>query len=100
MADVTIMGAGVFGLTAALACADRGARVRVIEKRAPGAGSSGGIVGALAPHVPENWNPKKAMQFDALRMAEGYWADVASRGGVDPGLCAHGPCAALGRKRR
>jgi glycine oxidase len=90
MADVTIMGAGVFGLTAALACADRGARVRVIEKRAPGAGSSGGIVGALAPHVPENWNPKKAMQFDALRMAERYWADVAARGGVEPGYARTG----------
>lgn len=90
MADVTIMGAGVFGLTVALACADRGARVRVIEKRAPGAGSSGGIVGALAPHVPENWNPKKAMQFDALRMAERYWADVAARGGVDPGYARTG----------
>lgn len=90
MADVTIMGAGVFGLTVALACADRGARVRVIEKRAPGAGSSGGIVGALAPHVPENWNPKKAMQFEALRMAESYWADVAARGGVDPGYARTG----------
>ncbi|WP_296641741.1 NAD(P)/FAD-dependent oxidoreductase [Roseinatronobacter sp.] len=90
MADVTIMGAGVFGLTVALACADRGARVRVFEKRHPGAGSSGGIVGALAPHVPENWNPKKAMQFDALRMAERYWADVAARGGVDPGYARTG----------
>ncbi|CUX80475.1 Glycine/D-amino acid oxidase (deaminating) [Roseibaca calidilacus] len=90
MADVTIMGAGVFGLTVALACADRGARVRVIEKRAPGAGSSGGIVGALAPHVPENWNAKKAMQFEALRMAEHYWADIAARGGVDPGYARTG----------
>ncbi|MCC1480016.1 NAD(P)/FAD-dependent oxidoreductase [Roseibaca sp. Y0-43] len=90
MADVTVMGAGIFGLTVALACVDRGARVRVIEKRAPGAGSSGGIVGALAPHVPENWNPKKAMQFDALRAAEGYWADIAARGGVDPGYARTG----------
>ncbi|MBN2761437.1 MAG: FAD-binding oxidoreductase [Rhodobacteraceae bacterium] len=90
MADVTIMGAGVFGLTVALVCADRGARVRVFEKRAPGAGSSGGIVGALAPHVPENWNPKKAMQFEALHGAESYWADVAARGGVDPGYARTG----------
>lgn len=90
MADICVMGAGVFGLTVALACADRGARVRVIEKRSPCAGSSGGIVGALAPHVPENWNPKKAMQFDALRMAENYWADVAARGGGDPGYARTG----------
>ena len=96
MADVTIMGAGVFGLTAALACAERGARVRVVEKRSPGAGSSGGIVGALAPHVPENWNPKKAMQFEALRMAASYWADVAARGGVDPGYARTGRVQPLG----
>lgn len=90
MADITVMGAGVFGLTVALACADRGARVRVIEKRAPGAGSSGGIVGALAPHVPENWNSKKAMQFEALCSAESYWADIAARGRVDPGYARTG----------
>ncbi len=90
MADLTIMGAGVFGLSLAFIAARRGARVRVIEKRAPGAGSSGGLVGALAPHVPENWNAKKAMQFDALRMAEGFWADVAATGGVDPGYARRG----------
>ncbi|TVP73263.1 MAG: FAD-binding oxidoreductase [Rhodobacteraceae bacterium] len=90
MADLTIMGAGVFGLALAFVAARRGALVRVIEKRAPGAGSSGGLVGALAPHVPENWNPKKAMQFDALRGAVAFWADVAACGGVDPGYARLG----------
>ncbi len=88
--DVTIMGAGVFGLTLALACLERGARVQVIEKRSLGAGSSGGIVGALAPHVPENWNTKKALQFDALCLAEGYWARVALLSGMDPGYARLG----------
>ncbi len=90
MADLTIMGAGVFGLALAYVAARRGASVRVIEKRAPGAGSSGGLVGALAPHVPENWNAKKAMQFDALRAAGAFWADVAGCGGVDPGYARLG----------
>ncbi len=90
MADLTIMGAGVFGLALAFVAARRGAFVRVMEKRAPGAGSSGGLVGALAPHVPENWNPKKAMQFDALRGAGAFWADVAACGGVDPGYARLG----------
>lgn len=90
MADLTIMGAGIFGLALAYTCTRRGARVRVIEKRAPGAGSSGGLVGALAPHVPENWNTKKALQFDALRMAEGFWADVARDSGRDPGYARLG----------
>ena len=53
--------------------------------RGPGAGSSGGLVGALAPHVPENWNDKKAFQFDSLIQAERFWAEVEATGGVSPG---------------
>lgn len=90
MADLTIMGAGIFGLSLALVCAQRGVVVRVIERRYPGAGSSGGLVGALAPHVPENWNAKKAFQFEALCMAEGFWARVATLTGHDPGYARLG----------
>ena len=89
-ADVTVMGGGIFGLACAHACARRGARVRLIEARAIGAGASGGVVGALAPHVPENWNPKKAFQLDSLLMAEAYWADVAEVSGIDPGYARTG----------
>ena len=99
MADLTIMGAGVFGLSLSLICAQRGAQVRVIEKRHIGAGSSGGLVGALAPHVPENWNAKKAFQFDALRMAESFWRKVGKLSGEDPGYARLGrvqPIAAAG----
>jgi glycine/D-amino acid oxidase-like deaminating enzyme len=35
--------------------------------------------------VPENWNSKKQVQFDALDMAEGFWAEVGRVGGADPG---------------
>ena len=90
MADVTVMGAGVFGLAVAYACAARGARVRVIEKRSLAAGSSGGLVGALAPHVPENWNDKKAFQFDSLIMAESFWKQVEATGGVSAGYLRSG----------
>ena len=57
--DLTVRGGGAFGLCIAWEAARRGARVRLIETVQIGAGSSGGIVGALSPHVPENWNPKK-----------------------------------------
>lgn len=90
MADVTIMGAGVFGLALAYVCAKRGAQVHLYDARGVGAGSSGGVVGALAPHVPENWNAKKAFQFDALIRAEEFWRDVAARAGVDPGYARLG----------
>jgi len=85
MADITVRGAGAFGLTIAWVCARRGARVQVVDPYGAGAGSSGGLVGALAPHVPENWNHKKAFQLDSLLMAEGFWAEVEAAGGVSSG---------------
>ncbi|MEZ5913631.1 MAG: FAD-binding oxidoreductase [Paracoccaceae bacterium] len=88
--DVTVIGGGIFGLAVAEACADRGARVRLIESRAIGAGSSGGLVGALAPHVPESWNDKKAFQLESLLMGEAYWARIAALSGIDPGYARTG----------
>lgn len=90
MAEIAVMGAGVFGLGTAFALARRGARVVVVERDHVGAGASGGVVGALAPHVPEQWNAKKAFQFDSLIMAAGFWADVARIGGQDPGYARLG----------
>ena len=89
-AEVTVMGGGIFGLSIAFACACRGARVHLIERHRVGAGSSGGVVGALAPHTPENWNAKKQFQLDSLLMAEGFWADVARLSGIDPGYARLG----------
>ncbi|MCA0962327.1 NAD(P)/FAD-dependent oxidoreductase [Salipiger bermudensis] len=88
--DVTVRGAGIFGLSIAWACARAGAAVRVVDPYGPGAGSSGGIVGALAPHVPENWNPKKAFQLESLLMAEAFWAEVEAVGGVAPDYARSG----------
>ncbi|MBN9887550.1 NAD(P)/FAD-dependent oxidoreductase [Salipiger abyssi] len=88
--DVTVRGAGIFGLSIAWACARAGASVRVVDPAGPGAGSSGGLVGALAPHVPENWNPKKAFQLDSLLMAERFWSEVEEVGGVSPDYARSG----------
>lgn len=87
---VTVRGAGVFGLACAFTLARRGARVRLIETVRIGAGSSGGTVGALAPHVPEQWNPKKQFQLDSLLMAQAFWDDVRAIGGRDPGYARVG----------
>lgn len=81
MLDVTVRGAGIFGLSIAWACLQRGARVRVVDPAGVGAGASGGIVGALAPHVPETWNAKKQFQLDSLLMAEAWWRAVEEAGG-------------------
>jgi fructoselysine-6-P-deglycase FrlB-like protein len=62
----------------------------VIDPAGVAAGASGGLVGALAPHVPEHWNDKKAFQLESLLAAEGFWADVAAAGGTDPGYARTG----------
>lgn len=85
MVDVTIIGAGIFGLSVAYAVAARGAKVRVIEAVRIGAGSSGGLVGALAPHTPERWDTKKEFQYQSLAMAEAHWREVDQLSGLSSG---------------
>lgn len=84
MTDITILGAGIFGLSIAWAATRRGARVTVIDPAGPGAGASGGVVGALSPHAPEQWTETKAFQLRALLMAEDWWTAVARASGRDP----------------
>lgn len=72
--DLAIVGGGVFGLWAARAAVKAGLSCVLIEKGRIGAGSSGGVVGVLMPHVPERWNGKKAFQFAAL---DGLSSDIA-----------------------
>ncbi|WP_417586722.1 NAD(P)/FAD-dependent oxidoreductase [Pararhodobacter oceanensis] len=90
MAEITIIGAGIFGLSAAYVMAQRGAKVTIVERDHIGAGASGGVVGALAPHVPELWNTKKAFQLESLLMAQGFWDEVAAFSGVNPGYARLG----------
>jgi glycine/D-amino acid oxidase-like deaminating enzyme len=89
-AAVTVVGAGVFGLACAWALARRGARVRLIECVAVGAGASGGLVGALSPHAPEGWNAAKQAQFDSLILARTWWPEVEAASGLTTGYAATG----------
>ena len=88
--DVTVMGAGVFGLSVAYACLLRGAKVKVIDPAGVGTGASGGIIGALAPHVPEQWNEKKAFQLDSLLMQAAFWKQVGVQSGQPTGYARNG----------
>ena len=85
MTDVTIKGAGIFGLTIAWEALQRGARVCVIDPNGPAAGASGGIVGALQPHTPDPWNAKKQFQLESLLMAETLWPAVEAVSGIATG---------------
>lgn len=97
--DLTVRGAGVIGLSVAWACLKRGARVRVIDPRGVAAGSSGGVVGALAPHTPDKWNAKKAFQLESLTMAPAFWAEVAAVSGLPTGYAATGRLQPLADER-
>jgi glycine/D-amino acid oxidase-like deaminating enzyme len=83
--DLTVRGGGVTGLAIAWEAARRGARVRLIELRSLGAGASGGLVGALAPHTPEQWTPVKDFQLRALLSAPAFWAGVEQASGLPTG---------------
>jgi glycine oxidase len=83
--DLTVRGAGIFGLSIAWEAVRRGARVRVVDPGGPGAGASGGVVGALAPHTPDDWNAKKQFQLESLLMAGAFWAEVEAVSGVASG---------------
>jgi len=98
-ADITIRGAGIFGLSIAWACAQRGARVRVIDPRGVAAGASGGIVGALAPHTPDMWDTKKEFQFQSLIMAADYWAKIDATSGLSSGYGRLGRLQSIPTKR-
>ncbi len=99
-ADMTIYGAGAFGLSCGYEAAKRGAKVRVIDPFGVGAGSSGGVVGALAPHTPERWNDKKEFQFNSLIMARDHWPAVEQTGGVSSGYGRTGRLQAVQNARQ
>ncbi len=83
--SVAIIGGGIFGLTTAWFCARLGHRVTVIEQSKVADGASGGVMGALSPHTPENWNPKKQFQLDSLLSAKDFWSEIEAISGRDVG---------------
>jgi glycine/D-amino acid oxidase-like deaminating enzyme len=97
--DLTVRGAGIFGLSVAWAALRRGARVRVIDPHGVAAGASGGVVGALAPHTPDAWNAKKAFQFESLVLAEPFWREVEATSGLASGYARLGRLQPLSDER-
>ncbi|MDB4558636.1 FAD-binding oxidoreductase [Amylibacter sp.] len=82
---VIVVGAGIWGLACAYACARRGDKVAVYDAGCVGNGASGGIVGALGPYVPDEWTHKKQYQFEALDTAAAFWETVDDLSGLTSG---------------
>lgn len=65
-----VFGGGIVGLWTAFEAARQGFSVALLEKRAFGAGASGGLLGALMPHQPSGWSAKKQFQLEGLLSLE------------------------------
>lgn len=83
--DILVVGGGVQGLWIARCALAAGLSVIVAERETCGAGASGGILGALMPHMPTAWSAKKQFQFEALRELEGLVRDLEAETGLDTG---------------
>lgn len=64
--DIAIIGGGIVGLWTAYYAAQSGATILLIDQNKLGSGASNGLLGALMPHQPINWNDKKQFQLDGL----------------------------------
>lgn len=69
-ADLVIVGGGVVGLCCARAALGAGVNPIVLDAREIASGASNGHLGALLPHQPVNWSPKKQRQLDGLLALE------------------------------
>ncbi len=83
--DVIVIGGGIFGLASAFELLSAGLSVTLIDKAEPGSGASGGILGALSPHMPDIWDAKKAFQLKALLAAPEFWLRVEQISGLKTG---------------
>ena len=96
--DVIVIGGGAWGLASAWGCVGRGLSVRLFERAHIAAGASGGVVGALAPHVPENWNAKKQFQFESLAQGDAYWRAIETVGERSTGYARIGRLIPLSKE--
>ncbi|MGH2952157.1 MAG: glycine oxidase ThiO [Solirubrobacterales bacterium] len=90
--DVLVVGAGVIGLACAWRAAQRGLRVRVLERDQPGAGASGVAAGMLAPVGEATWGEEELLAL-ALRAHEawpGFATELATAAGREVGYIDRG----------
>ena len=88
--DICVVGGGIVGLWTARHLLAAGARVVLIERDRCGAGASGGVLGALMAHAPDNWNAKKQFQFDALTELPAVIEELETATGLGAGYARCG----------
>lgn len=84
-ADLLVIGGGVMGLWVAHYAARAGLSVHLLDQGLIASGASGGVLGALMPHMPDRWNEKKQLQFDALVSLEAEISALEAETGLSAG---------------
>jgi len=83
---VIVVGGGVMGCATALALAERGADVVVLERAVPGAEASSAAAGILGAQIEAREHPALLPLFVRARGEYGAWADkLRARTGIDIG---------------
>lgn len=98
--DLTIIGGGIVGLWTAHAAAKDGMAVALFEKRKLASGASGGMLGALMPHQPNAWTPKKQFQLDGLVSLPDRIAALEAETGMDCGYARIGRLMPIGHEQK
>ena len=90
--DVIVVGAGVIGLACAWRAAQRGLRVLVLERGAPGAGASGVAAGMLAPVGEASWGEEGLLgaNLASARAWPAFASELAEASGRDAGYTPRG----------
>ncbi|PDT15782.1 D-amino-acid oxidase [Rhizobium sp. J15] len=83
--ELLIVGGGIMGLWAAVHAERRGIGTLLADAGRLGGGASGGLLGALMPHMPDRWSEKKQFQFDALVSLEAEVAALEAETGLSAG---------------
>lgn len=78
------------GLWAAVHAERRGIPTLIADAGRLGEGASGGLLGALMPHMPDRWSEKKQFQFDALVLLEAEIAALEAATGLSAGYSRSG----------
>lgn len=76
--DVVVIGAGIVGASVAYVSAQRGARVTVIEARAPGGGATHASAGMLAPYLEGHSDELRALTVNALERYDAFATRLSS----------------------
>jgi glycine oxidase len=90
--DALVVGGGVIGLACAWRAAQRGLRVRVLEREAVGAGASGVAAGMLAPVGEATWGEEELLRLalDSHILWPRFSAELAAASDRESGYIERG----------